>query len=560
MGAIFYHPDAYSVRGRSIMGRRVAGESFLQGFLRHSRPGDIWAQIARPEDAQELLQSVRVSGRKGTVRLVQATSLGDLQQPGSLFVPGPGLGDYARQRSAFGNGAWSLCGVTHTTSSAHAMDAIVELVTAPVQPWDALICTSAAVKDNVERVLQAEVDYLQQRLGITKLVLPQLPVVPLGIDTSVFAFDDAAKQASRSALGIAEDELVVLYVGRLSFHAKAHPFAMYRALEAASAKTGRKVVLIECGWHSNDFIKSSFEQGAALACPNVRVIVLDGRRDEERRLAWSGADIFCSLSDNIQETFGITPVEAMAAGLPAIVSDWDGYRDTVRDGVEGFRIPTTMPTAGLGGDLALRHALGIDSYDMYCGHTCSLVAVDIEEASAKFALLLQSDELRQKMGEAGRLRAKTVYDWRVIIPQYEALWEQLADLRHPGAASQPQLPYPWPARADPFHIFQGYPTHKLLPETMLALVDHDLDAARRRLQNYRDLSMVNFARNVLPSDEELDQVLATAAVGPVAASTLVSSIDGARGVFVFRALAWLLKIGILRLEQSDRAVDSAQGA
>ena len=28
----------------------------------------------------------------------------------------------------------------------------------------------------------------------------------------------------------------------------------------------------------------------------------------------------------------------MAAGLPVVVSDWDGYRDTVRDGVDGFRI------------------------------------------------------------------------------------------------------------------------------------------------------------------------------------------------------------------------------
>ena len=29
----------------------------------------------------------------------------------------------------------------------------------------------------------------------------------------------------------------------------------------------------------------------------------------------------------------------MAAGLPVVVSDWDGYRYTVTDGVEGFRIP-----------------------------------------------------------------------------------------------------------------------------------------------------------------------------------------------------------------------------
>jgi glycosyltransferase involved in cell wall biosynthesis len=33
----------------------------------------------------------------------------------------------------------------------------------------------------------------------------------------------------------------------------------------------------------------------------------------------------------------------MAAGIPVVVSDWDGYKDTVRDGVDGFRIPTFKP-------------------------------------------------------------------------------------------------------------------------------------------------------------------------------------------------------------------------
>ena len=54
----------------------------------------------------------------------------------------------------------------------------------------------------------------------------------------------------------------------------------------------------------------------------------------------ASSDIFISLSDNFQETFGITPLEGMASGLPVVVSDWDGYRDTVRDQIDGFTIPT----------------------------------------------------------------------------------------------------------------------------------------------------------------------------------------------------------------------------
>jgi glycosyltransferase involved in cell wall biosynthesis len=124
--------------------------------------------------------------------------------------------------------------------------------------------------------------------------------------------------------------------------------------------------------------------------------------------------VFCSLSDNIQETFGIVPIEAMASGLPVVVSDWDGYKDTVRDGIDGFRIATCMPQAGLATDLALRHALDVDTYDMYCGHTCSLVSVDIEQAAQAFVDLFESAALRQTMGEAGRKRAQQVYDWKVI--------------------------------------------------------------------------------------------------------------------------------------------------
>jgi hypothetical protein len=43
-----------------------------------------------------------------------------------------------------------------------------------------------------------------------------------------------------------------------------------------------------------------------------------------------------------------------------------------------------MPQAGLGGDLAVRHALEMDTYDMYCGHTCSLVAVDVQATAKAF--------------------------------------------------------------------------------------------------------------------------------------------------------------------------------
>ena len=543
--AIYYHPEAYTTSGPRLMGRNAAGESFLRGFLTHSKATGFWAQVQQPEHARHFARTVQAFGRSEPVKAVDNNTLAALAQAGVVYYPGPGIGKHAWQRSAYGHGAWSLCGITHTTSSAGAMDALADLITTPVQPWDAVICTSTAVKNNVERLLQAQVDYLKDRLGITRLVLPQ------GIHTADFAFSDMQKAVARAALGVDATTLVVLFMGRLSFHAKAHPLAMYQALEQAAQETGKPVVLVECGWHANEFIAKAYADAASLACPSVRVVTLDGRKAEERQTAWAGAD-------NIQETFGIVPIEAMAAGIPVVVADWDGYKDTVRDGVDGFRIPTLMPQAGLGSDLALRHALEIDTYDMYCGHACSLVAVDVQATALAFARLFASSELCRQMGEAGRQRAREMYDWAVIIPQYEALWANLNELRAAQAPNLKPLAHPWPARMDPFHAFAGYPTQLLTPQTVLSLVDADAATAMQRTLAYRALAMVGFAKLILPAEGEIRAVLDAAAGDPKPAAELVQGIAPERQAQVFRTLVWLMKLGVLKgAGQANGAAESA---
>ena len=553
---IYYHPEAYTTSGPKLMGRNAAGESFLRGYLTHSHATAFWAQVQKPEHGQHFAAQVKAQGRSETVHAVTPHNLGALTQAGLVYYPGPGIGQHAFHRVA-ATGAhtgWSLCGITHTTSSAGAMDALSELITAPVQPWDAVICTSTAVKDNVTRLLQAQANMLKERLGISKLVLPMLPVIPLGIHTQDFVYTDAQKTAARKRLEANDNTLVVLFMGRLSFHAKAHPLAMYQALQKAAQlvkASGKKVKLVECGWHANEFIQKAYQDAARQACPDVEVITLDGRKAQDRETAWAGADVFCSLSDNIQETFGIVPIEAMAAGLPVVVSDWDGYKDTVRHEVDGYRIATVMPEAGLATDLALRHAVEVDTYDMYCGHTCTLVSVDIEAAALAFTKLFESPALRQSMGAAGRERAQQVYDWKVIIAQYEALWAEQDRVRLAAMQDTAKVPakleQPWPARMDPFHAFASYPTLALKPSTMLALVDNSLEEATARLQTYQAMAMVSFAKFVLPSDAEVEAVLKQAAAGPKAAIELVQTIDNGRKPFVFRTLAWLLKMGILKV-------------
>ena len=296
--AIYYHPEAYTTSGPKLMGRNAAGETFLRGFLLHSKATEFWAQVQKLEHARLFAQTAQTIGRAEPLKAVDMNGLGALAQVGVVYHPGPGIGEHAYHRSAFGHGAWSLCGITHTTSSAGAMDALTDLVTAPVQSWDAIICTSAAVKDNVIRLLQAQVDYLRSRLGIFRVVLPKLPVIPLGIHTVDFACTVDQKARARSVLGVDSSIVVVLFMGRLSIHAKAHPLAMYQALEIATKSSGKRVLLLECGWHANNYVERAYAEAARLACPSVHIRTLDGRKAEDRQIAWAAADVFCSLSDN----------------------------------------------------------------------------------------------------------------------------------------------------------------------------------------------------------------------------------------------------------------------
>jgi glycosyltransferase involved in cell wall biosynthesis len=267
------------------------------------------------------------------VRWIPAGNFKALAEVGTLYWPDPMIAKLAWQRRYRDSRAYSLCGIAYTMASKDVMAGIGDLAIAPIQPWDAINCTSQAVKTMVERLLETWADYLAQRIGARPETRVKLPIIPLGVDCDAFPQGQVARetrQRLRQQLGIAPQDLVVLFVGRLIFHAKAHPVPMYLAVEGAARSTTAKVHLIQAGWFEDEKQESAFKAGASLFSPSINHIFVDGRKPELRQEIWSAADVFISLSDNIQETFGLTPIEAMAAGLPVIVSDWNGYQETVR--------------------------------------------------------------------------------------------------------------------------------------------------------------------------------------------------------------------------------------
>ncbi|CAN5504751.1 hypothetical protein BH11PSE11_BH11PSE11_14060 [soil metagenome] len=543
--AIVFAPEDYSASAADPVGRAVAGFGFLRAFAKYAQVGEFFGCPVRQDAEQGFLDAIGRWGKGQACHLADVRRHDVLSSIGCLYRPDPLIGSHAWARQMEGaSSAWSICGITHTTASTQVMGGIADWAIAPVQPWDAVICTSHSVKAMVVNVLETHEDYLRERLGASRKVRPQLPVIPLGVAAEDFRFSEAERQRAREELGLSPQAIAVLFVGRLSYHDKAHPLALYQALEAAAS--GREVVLIECGWHADATISRAFSDAAAAACPSIRTVQVDDRNVARRQSAWRAADIFTSLSDSIQETFGLTPVEAMAAGLPVVVSDWDGYKDTVRDGVDGFRIPTYTPASGSGIDLGQRHALSMDNYDMYCGYVGQLVAVDIAAAARAFRMLFEDAGLRKRIGAAGRQRVAECFDWKTIIPCYQDLWAELALIRkHAASVDKNESPRVYPDHMDPFHLFSSYPTAQLSSDVHLARVGED---ARLRLARWRALDMVAFAEGLFPTSEECEAVLRQFdRKAVIAARELVAGIDEARRPWVFRGLAWMVKMGVLKL-------------
>lgn len=543
--AIYYHPEAYTISGPRLMGRNVAGKSFLEGYLRYSRNDEIWIQADLDNHFENFVTYAKSIDRKLSVNRITQASLAKLKLVGNIFYPGPTIGEQAFYRTNHGHDSWSISGVTHTTSSIGAMDAIANLLVSPTQPWDALICTSESVKSNVRKILEAQIEYLTERLGITKYTIPLMPIIPLGIDVNEFEINDTYKVKARNSLLINDGAIVILYTGRLSFHSKANPMPLYLALEKIASNESIEIVLIECGWYANEAIQNAYETAAEKICPNITVLRIDGRDQDNKKMATACADIFCSLSDSIQETFGITPIEAMAARLPVVVSDWDGYKETVRDGVDGFRIPTMMPRPGLGADIAYRYALGVDNYDQYCAYCSSLVAVDVYALEIALARLINSKELRQTMGSNGYKKANEIYDWSVIIPQYEELWDRQKSIRLSNQDASVNKKTIWAARLDPFYAFSEYATFHMSLDTRLSVGEMSQSVVEAKLKAYLDLQIVNYGGFVIPRLDELIKILALINSKTITASEIIQNFDGNRRPYIFRGLVWMLKYGIL---------------
>lgn len=150
-------------------------------------------------------------------------------------------------------------------------------------------------------------------------------VIPPGVNTEEFKPGD--RQAARHALGLpADDRPLVLFCGH-DYERK----GLDRAIHATSAsETGFGLVVV--GGNAD---QQRFEKLARACGVHDRVHFFGPRSDAATFFQAADAFVLPSRAD----IWGVTVVEAMACGIPPIVSAAAGSASVISEGLDGFVLP-----------------------------------------------------------------------------------------------------------------------------------------------------------------------------------------------------------------------------
>lgn len=549
---IQYSKPSSGKDGGEIFGLDVAVNNFLSAYFKHSQQDQF---ICRPTDIpsfehfKELAQAAGVNAEKRCVGIDPRHPRHNLGSVSCLFRPDPLTADLVWKRQQVPSPGFATCGLVHTMSGERIARAVNDLAFGPSDGTDALICPSNAIRDVVRNLWDIYADYLKYRFGASFTCPVQTPVIPLGIDTDKFVrlTTDDKRMAQRKALNAADDEIIILFLGRLSFATKAHPLALWQAAERAAQKTKRKLRVVMFGYFKPKDMEPHFRD---LATQIGKTTTIEFIMNDDPRFPdglWAGADIFASLSDNIQESFGLTPIEAMAAGLPAIITDWNGYRGSVRDGQDGFLIRTVTPPVSAG--MAVAEAYyNEENYGISLMGTAQSTAIDIDQCASAILELANNAEKRHNFGASGRARAQNTFDWKYIIPAYEALWKDLGAKRKTNPPN-PGVPQNWqavhPSFTNPLQMFKSFPSALLAPQNIVRVVMNvgEIAALIKHEMNF-------FLPELLaPKETMLELIEIIRKAGTPRLQDITSAFPAPEQDRILRCVGWMLKHGVAIVDQ-----------
>ena len=529
---------------RQVFGLQVAIADLLKAYFRHARAEKFTFLIGSEEEwkeIQDLAAQVGVDGAR-LIALDRRFHEQNAAQFTTVFRAEPDTRGMLWQRQVAGD--YNFCGLAHAISGAEAGEVLQDYCLSPSQETDAIICPSHAVKFAIRAFWDNYAEYLNIHFGARYHCPVQLPVIPLGIDFDKFSARATAdkRKAQREKLSIAENDIVVLWVGRCSAAIKAHPLAMFQAVEKAATKTGAKVHFIMMGYFVPDAAEGQFKKLAADICAKAKVTFITANDPRFPDGLWAAGDIFLSLIDNAQESFGLTPIEAMAAGLPRVISDWDGYRDSVTEGEDGFLIRTMQPPPGNGFDLTAQVLSGREVYGGFLAKAALTATVDTEQAADRLVTLINDKNLRASFAQRARVRAQAQYDWKQIIPAYENLWQDLEERRKKNPLQKKIYPSALPQLPDPYTMYASYPTAQLGEKDRLSLA-----ASLEQIGILWRHEINLYVNDLLAVPQEITALLGFIdEKGGAEINALFARFPGIDRPRLWRTIAWLQKLGIVK--------------
>jgi UDP-glucose:(heptosyl)LPS alpha-1,3-glucosyltransferase len=183
----------------------------------------------------------------------------------------------------------------------------------------------------------------------------RIPILYLGLDHNVFnpAVRAKLREPARSTLGIPQNQFALILVGN-DWRNKGVPVLLNVLAELRDLRIGLLVVTGEDLSSCRRLVTEKQLKG--------RVVFLPPRKDIE--FYYAAADAY--VGPSLQDAYGIPPAEAMACGLPVIVSGAAGVSEIVTNGVDGMILDDLKDTSKLANmirrlydDQAFRDGLGI---------------------------------------------------------------------------------------------------------------------------------------------------------------------------------------------------------
>jgi glycosyltransferase involved in cell wall biosynthesis len=211
---------------------------------------------------------------------------------------------------------------------------------------------------------------------------PMPPVETLyhGLDPAAMERWHAAPDGVRAELGIPADAPMAVTVANFKAH-KGHEFLLEAARRVRRQVPEVRFVLVGTG----QLEESVRRRAADLDLDGT--LVFAGFREDAPRVAAAG-DVF--VLPSLHEGLSIALVEAMALGLPSVVTAVGGQPEVIEDGVQGLLVPPR----------------------------------DAAALARGVAALLVDSPRRERMGQAARLRAAE-FDIRKSVRRTEAVYGEL---------------------------------------------------------------------------------------------------------------------------------------